>query len=258
MLTARYDAVSQSGGTSRQDGIAEAESRINDAWSLGGGLRLSQVEGSTNTARDGGDGGRLDAGLRLTRHFDDDGKVWVFGQATLGTSGGRERNDRAGIGAEKPLGEKLTANAEISYGTSGIGLLGGLSYEPTVSDRYYLGYRMTPDITGGDMQGYDPFERDYGTLVAGSNRKLTDQLSIYTEENYDFLGRQQSLTHAWGIDYAPDPAWKLGASAEAGEIYDDINGEFERIAISGSASHTLEGRSASLRLEARFEDAIER
>jgi len=80
-------------------------------------------------------------------------------------------------------------------------------------------------------------------------------LSIYTEENYDFLGQQQSLTHAWGIDYAPGEAWKLGASAEAGEIYDDINGDFNRIAISGSASHTQEDRSASLRLEARFEDA---
>jgi opacity protein-like surface antigen len=136
-------------------------------------------------------------------------------------------------------------------------MLAGLTYEPTVSDRYYLGYRMTPDSTGGDMQGYDPFERDYGTLVAGSNRKLSDQLSIYTEENYDFLGRQQSLTHAWGIDYAPDQAWKLGASAEAGQIHDDINGDFERIAVSGSASHSLEGRSASLRLEARFEDAID-
>ncbi len=40
---------SQTGGTSRQDGIAEAQTRINEAWSLGGGLRLSQVEGSTNT-----------------------------------------------------------------------------------------------------------------------------------------------------------------------------------------------------------------
>ncbi len=63
--------------------------------------------------------------MRLTRHFSDDGKVWVFGQATLGTSGERERNDRIGIGAEKALGEKLSANAEISYGTSGVGVLAG-------------------------------------------------------------------------------------------------------------------------------------
>ncbi len=36
-----------------------------------------------------------------------------------------------------------------------------------------------------------------------------------------------------------------------------MNGDFNRIAVSGTVSHTQEGRSARCRLEARFEDAIE-
>ncbi|MCU0790346.1 MAG: TonB-dependent receptor, partial [Nitratireductor sp.] len=253
-VTARYDEIRQPERL-RREGIAEFETRINQAWSAGAGLRLSQTEGQSRAQ--GGNGGRLDAGVRLTRHFGDD-KAWIFGQGTIATSGNRERNDRIGIGAEFALTEKLSADGEISWGTSGIGMLAGLGYEPNATDRYNIGYRLAPDGGVGDGGRYDPFGADYGTIVAGARRKLTDQLTAYTEQNYDFIGNEQSLMNVFGVEYAPGEGWRFGASAEAGEILDAHTGDFRRIAVSGSANYSGEGSSAGARLEARFEDGIGR
>lgn len=250
-VSGRYDMLDNSNGQSERKGVIEATTRLNRDWSLRAGAQHSDVEGST---RD--NGARTDAGVRVTRHFNDTDSAWIFGQATVARNGGRERNDRVGVGAEKALTDKLTASGEVSYGTSGIGLLAGIHYEPTVSDRYYLGYRMSPDTTAGDMERYDPFARDYGALVVGANRKLSDSLSIYSEENLDFLGSQQSLTHGYGLVFTPEPAWKIGASVEAGEIRDETNGDFERLAVAGSLAYAQDQRSAGLKLEARIEDAI--
>ena len=250
-ISGRYDHVERQGGLTSNEAVLEATRRIDQSWSVGGGVRYSNVTGSTSD-----NGTRTDAGARITRHFNDTDKAFVFGQATVARGGGRERNDRIGVGGEMAIADKLTLSGEVSTGTSGIGLLAGLSHEPTTSDRYYLGYRLSPDTTAGDMQGYDPFARDYGALVIGSNRKLSQSLSIYTEDNLDFLGEQQSLTHGYGLTFTPEPAWKLGASAEAGEIFDPANGDFSRIAVSGSVAYSGENQSAGTRLEARFEDSV--
>lgn len=252
MFSARYDEASRGDGLDKREGSAEATARLNEAWSVGAGVTHSTITGSADEA-----GGRTDAGVRVTRHLSETDSVYAFGQATLARDAGRERNDRAGLGVESALTDKLTARIEGSWGTSGPGLLAGIEYEPTASDRYYLGYRLSPDTTMGDMQGYDPFGRDYGAVVLGSTRKLSDSLMVTQEENWDLLGRQQSLTHAFGVTFTPDPAWRIGASAEAGEIRDEVNGDFERLALSGSASYSTEAASAGLRLEGRFEDGLD-
>ncbi len=250
-VSGRYDVLESGDGQSVREGVVEATRRVNQDFSVGVAARHSDVEGST---RD--NGARTDVGVRVTRHFNDTDTAWIFGQATVARRGGRERNDRVGVGAEKAITDKLTASGEISYGTSGIGLLAGLHYEPTASDRYYLGYRLSPDTTAGDMESYDPFNRDYGAVVVGANRKLSDSLSIYSENNLDFLGQQHSLTHGYGLTFTPEPSWKLGASVEAGEIRDEVSGDFERLAVSGSAAYSGENHSAGVKLEARFEDAL--
>ncbi len=248
----RYDAVEQSGGRERQEGVAEFDTRINESWSAGAGLRYSLLEG--NAHGQDGNGGRLDAGVRLTRHFGDD-SAWVFAQGTAARSGSRNRNDRVGVGADFAFTEEFSAEGEVSWGTSGLGLLAGLSYQPNADDRYHIGYRLAPHDSG--IGAGDAFADDRGAFVAGANRKLSDQLSVYTEHSHDFLGGEQSVMRVAGLDYVPDDAWRFGFTTEAGEIQNDDSGDFNRIAISGAASRKIEGHSAGARLEARFEEALE-
>lgn len=253
-LRAQYDEVQRDDGNDRLEISAEVVRRINESYSASIGVTNSDA--SSTTGSYDGVGSRTDIGARLTRHFEDGDTAWIFGQATVDRDPTRDRNDRVGVGGETQLTDKITASAEVSYGTSGIGGLAALSYAPNADDRYYLGYRLDPDNTAGDLAGYDPFGRDYGSIVYGANRKINDQLSTYFEENYDFSGTQRSLTHTYGVTYTPDDVWRVSGGFEAGEVIDDVNGNFDRVAVSGTISLREEIRNASLRLEARFEDGV--
>ncbi len=251
-LRAKYDEILRADGNNRREVSGEIIRKLDEEYTASIGVTHSDAA-STAGSFDGV-GSRTDVGARLTRDFADGDSAWIFGQATVDKDDTRERNDRIGVGFETDITDKITASAEISYGTQGIGGLAALSYSPNVDDRYYLGYRLDPDNTAGDLSGYDPFGRDYGSIVYGANRKINDQLSAYFEENYDFSGTQRSLTHTYGVTYTPDDAWTISGGFEAGEIIDEVNGNFDRIAVSGTISHREEAQNASLRFEARFED----
>ena len=253
-LEARYDEVQRADGNNRREVEAEIETRIDEQWTASVGVQHSRTDAAIGTST--GIGSRTDLGVRLTREIDEGERGWVFGQLTIDRDGSRQRNDRVGVGAEKDLTDQISVSGEVSYGTTGIGGLAALNYQPTVSDKYYVGYRLEPDTTAGDYNGYDPFGDDYGSVVYGANRSINDQLTAYMEENYDFSGSQRSLTHTYGVTYTPDTFWSLSGGFEAGEIYDSVSGDFDRVAVSGSASYRDEGKSGSLRLEARFEDGI--
>jgi hypothetical protein len=253
-LRAKYDAVERADGSDRIEASAELEHRFSQEYTASIGVTHSDLAVPIGTTT--GFGSRTDVGARLTRTLDNDDKVWIFGQATVERDASRERNDRGGIGFEKQLTDKISTSAEVSYGTQGVGALAAVTYSPNVDDKYYFGYRLDPDTTAGDLNGYDPFGSDYGSIIFGANKRVNDQLTAYFEENYDFTGTQRSLTHTYGVNYTPDDSITLSGGIEAGEIYDDINGDFERFGISTSLSLREETRDASLRFEARFEDGI--
>ncbi|MCB1455853.1 MAG: TonB-dependent receptor [Nitratireductor sp.] len=252
-VSLRYDETSRGDGSRREEGSAEIHHRINDRWSVTLGANHSLVAGSTGSD---GNGSRTDTGVRIDHKLSDTLDTWAIGQVTAARSGSRDRNDRIGFGAEKDFTDKITGSAELSYGSTGIGVLASLAYSPTASDRYHIGYRMTPDTTAGGLDAYNPFSSDYGAVVFGATRKLSDSLSMRSEENYDLIGSQRSLTHTYGLTYTPEPEWKISAGVEAGEIRDAKNGDFNRIAASGAVGYKGDGRSTSLRLEARFENGL--
>ncbi len=251
-LRAKYDEVKRADGNDRREASIEFEKRFGEEYTASVGLTHSNFDNRIGTTS--GFGERTDIGARITRTLDEKNKAWVFGQATVSRDETRERNDRVGVGFERQITDRLSAEAEISYGTQGIGGLAGLSYSPNADDRYYIGYRIDPDTTAGDLDGYDPFGRDLGSIVYGANRKINDQLTAFFEENYDFTGTQRSLTHTYGVTYTPDAVWTVNAGFEAGEVFDEVNGDFDRIAVSGGISLREEVKNASLRFEARFEE----
>lgn len=253
-LRAKYDEVQRADGQDRREVSGEVIQRLNAEYTVSVGATHSDE--ATAVGSNTGFGERTDVGARLTRTFEEGNSIWLFGQATVDRADTRERNDRVGVGFERDLTDKISASAEVSYGTQGIGGLAALNYAPNVDDRYYVGYRLDPDTTAGDLNGYDPFGRDYGSIVYGANRRVNDQLTLFFEENYDFTGTQQSLTHTYGVTVTPDDKWTVSGGFEAGEVYDELSGDFDRVAVSGTVSLREEKRTASLRLEARFENGV--
>jgi hypothetical protein len=252
-LTARIEHVDRDDGYIKEEGALDWSLPVSAADTLTVGVLHSQVTG--NTGADG-NGSRQDVGARLAHRVNDSLELWAFGQMTVNRDGTRPRNDRVGVGIETDLTDKLTASGEVSVGSSGLGLLASLGYQPTASDRYHIGWKLTPDSTVGDLAGYDPFGRDYGALVFGARHRLSDTVSVFAEENYDFLGAQQSMTHGYGVTWTPEPSFKASAGLEAGEVRDATSGDFDRLALSGALGWRDEGREAGMKLEARFEDSL--
>ena len=97
---------------------------------------------------------------------------------------------------------------------------------------------------------------DLGVIVAGARHRFNEQFSAYTEDNYDIFGERRSLTQTYGVTYTPTATWNVGGAFEVGEIADDANSDFDRIAASLSmAYHGEGGTDGRLKGEVRFEDS---
>jgi hypothetical protein len=239
--------------TGRRDNKAsvEGERAIGRDWSLALGLTYSDLETPGGPA--GRTGARLDAGARLTWQPNDDTKLYAFGQATAARWRGIDRNDRVGVGASRKLTQKVGVEGEVSTGTSGLGALAALTYDPTADDHYYVGYRLDPDAlrTGHTLDG-----ADLGGITVGARRRYNDLVTAFAENNYDMFGRRRALTSAYGVTYTPDNRWTVGGALEAGEVQDPNAADFQRKAISLSGGYKDGERlSANLKGELRLENS---
>ena len=70
--------------------------------------------------------------------------------------------------------------------------------------------------------------------MGGIKSRIADGLSVYTEQKQT-TGVQSGLTHAYGVQYAPDDRWTFGASAENGRIEAENAGETDRKALGFTA-----------------------
>lgn len=160
----------------------------------------------------GDTGRRVDVGTKVTYTVDDDTQVYAFGQVTVDRRDGIDRNDRIGVGGKRKLTGVVGVQGEISTGTSGIGALAALTYDPTADDHYYGGYRLDPDATRTtQLHGVD-----LGGVVLGAKRRYSDLVTAYAENNYDMFGKRRSLTSTYGVVYARQILdrgwWRRGGS----------------------------------------------
>jgi hypothetical protein len=248
-LRAGYEDFRSDDGSTRESGNLDAIYAINPALTVALGIsHLDEVDpgDADDTGR------RTDLGFRLTRRFADDQEIYVFGQSTLNRAGGIRRNDRFGLGGLLNLSARVSLAAEISDGTNGVGARALLNYRPSDRSRYYLGYELDPnrEISGVPLQG-----KDQGGFILGAERTINDSLSYYAENNYDLFGQYRSLIGAYGVTYTPGDRWQHTASVETGRVRDDLNGDFDRIAVSyGFAFDDGVGQTGKLRLEYRTDD----
>ena len=216
-----------------------------------------------STAATGDQGKRGDAGVKLIYAWDDDNEVYVYGQGTLKRTGTMDKNNRAGVGGKKQLTEKVSAAAEVSTGTNGLGAKALLNYDPTADDRYYLGYELDSDRAAADSWPFALVGSDVGTIVGGAKHRFNEQWSAYAEDNLDLFGKRTSLTQVYGVTYTPDAAWTVKLSGEVGDVFDNTintttllkNPDLERRAISMAIGYKDEGLDGKLKGEARSDDS---
>ncbi|MBL1407002.1 MAG: TonB-dependent receptor [Rhizobiales bacterium] len=250
-LKTSYEDYSNNAGKSRREINVEGQTKIGHHWVLGAGV---QHTGRKDTQIASNNGHRTDLGAKLTYKVNEDNSVYIFGQKTVHKDGNRNRNDRLGLGAEAKLTEKIGVKGEISRGTSGVGGLAAVTYDPTADDHYYAGY--TIGSTSMEASGSSLHGSDLDGLVFGRKRKYSDQLSAYSENKYDMFGSRQSLTTTYGVTYTPSALWTINGGFEYGEVNEKNGEKLDRKAVSLAVAFVEKDMfSWRLKGEVRLEDS---
>lgn len=261
-----YDDFWDDDGQIKREGKGSVSHEIDEYWKVSFGVTYTELmsPNAIRSGKTGYDGSRVDTGVRVDYRQDDDHLYYVFGQVTAGRSGDIKRNDRIGVGTELKLTDTIGTQAEVSYGTNGVGGLAALTYDPNADDHYYIGYRLDPDRAFDLNRSYDLIGRDKGAIVGGVKRRINDTLSAYSENNYDLFGVRRALTHTYGVVYTPDNVWTFDGGFEGGRIRDNIKNaetgvefsDFDRYAPSLAIGYKDEERGITGRL--RGEVRVER
>ena len=173
-------------------------------------------------------GERTDAVLQVGYDSRSTWNAYMFAQDTLAVSGGREENSRLGAGGAYRMSDKLRIDAEISDGDLGPGGKLGTNYLHSERTSLYLNYSLENERTDNAMR---IIRGSQGNLVTGVKTRLSDSTSVFIEERYQQSDSMTGLTHATGIDFAPDVKWRLGFTTDIGTLQDVHTGaETDRLA----------------------------
>ncbi len=236
----------QDSGDKKLDGEVRLAFALSDRLSIEAGVHLLD---QTTVGDPSATGKRTDLGLRLNFTPSDTQSFYLFGQATLGNSGGLSDNNRYGAGFDLALNSKVDVSGEVSTGDAGLGGSFRISYAATDKNEVYLGYTLDP--TRGGVGGA---LADNGRIVLGGKYQLSDSISTYTEYVYDMPDNQRSLSQIYGVTYTPNNAFTLSSTIELGAVSDPVSGDFDRLALSfGAARDNGDGQGWRARLEYRDE-----
>lgn len=217
--------------TSQDRTIAEVDvaHRLNDRWKASVGVRHDDLETRVANASPtlSQTGARTDAVARLdyTPEPGADWSAYGYLQGTLERDAGRDANNRVGVGGERRVNDRFKLGGELSDGDGGLGAR--LSGDWQVDDRtsLYSSYTLSTDRTDDGYRGRA------GLFTAGGRTRFSDSLSVFSEERYQHGAGPAGLTHAFGLDYAPNDRWTYGAKLEAGDLSDPLAGDMKRRAL---------------------------
>jgi hypothetical protein len=166
-------------------------------------------------------GERTDAVAQVKFDSSASWSAYGFGQRTVAASGGREDNDRIGVGGSYRLTKRFLIDGEASDGNLGPGGKIGTSFLDSKGTSYYLNYSLENERT---LDNELLLRGSQGNLVAGTKTRLSDTSSVYAEERYQNGGALNGLTHTTGINLTPKEHWNFGGSAEVGKLRDSQTG----------------------------------
>jgi hypothetical protein len=165
-------------------------------------------------------GERTDAVAQVKFDSSASWSAYGFGQRTVAASGGREDNDRIGVGGSYSLTKRFRIDGEASDGNLGPGGKVGTSYLYSERTSYYLNYSLENERTDNGLL----LHGSQGNLVSGVKTRLSDTSSVYVEERYQDGGSLSGLTHTTGINLGGKERWNFGGSAEVGKLRDSETG----------------------------------
>src|SRR5256712_9031848 len=113
----------------------------------------------------------------------DPGAAWRaygFVQDTVAASGGREGNDRIGVGGSYRLTKRFRIDGEASDGHLGPGGKVGTSFLYSERTSYYLNYSLENEQTDNGLL----LHGSQGNLVSGVKPRTSDTSRVYVEERY--------------------------------------------------------------------------
>ena len=236
-------------GDKKLDGEVRLAYAASEKLSLEAGVQMLD---QTTIGSPAQTGKRTDIGLRVTYAPSEAQSYYLFGQATLGNTGGLANNNRFGAGFDVALNPKTNLTGEVSTGDAGLGGRFRIAYAATESNEIYLGYTLDPTRAGAGG-----IISDNGRIVLGGKYQLSDSVSTYTEYVYDMPDTQRSLSQIYGVTYAPSDALVLSSTVELGSVTDAVSGDFDRLALSFGAAHDNgNGQNWRARLEYRDENGV--
>jgi hypothetical protein len=175
----------------------------------------------------------------------------VFGQ-NAGDANGLAAFNRLGLGVAAQVSENWTLEAELSDGTGGIGARVLATRKGENNSSTYFGYELDAGraIDAGVAQSDNG-----GKYVLGARQHLNEDVVLVTENSYDIFGSAQNLTSVYGVEYTQNDFLRYSAALEIGHVTDDVNGDFDRSALSFGLRYEDSKLTARTRIELRREVA---
>ena len=189
---------------------------------------------------------RSDVALRA--HYDSKANWTGYGftQMTANVTGNREENDRTGVGGTYRATDKLKLEGEFSTGDLGKGVRLGTDYLLSDRSNLYLNYALENERADNGVRSRK------GNMTSGVRSRFSDSASVYAEERYAHGDVPTGLTHAMGVDLAPNDRWNIGATIEMGTLEDQATAAAtERQAIGFSLGYGIKNIKYAGALEYR-------
>jgi len=223
---------------------------LSPEWKLGLGLRYDDKTGDalitspSLPTTQAVSGERADAAVQLEYTGADRWSAYGFAQKTLRRTGTRLENDRLGLGGRYRVNDKLALRGELSTGDGGFAGKAGVDYQYDDRSSVYMTYVSDTGRTDENLIGRG------GSLVTGVRSRVGDGLTMFTEHR-QATGAQPGLTHAYGVQYAPDTHWTFGVNFENGWVGAETLGATRRQAVAFTSGYSSERLKYSGGLEYR-------
>ncbi|MBI3186759.1 MAG: flagellar motor protein MotB, partial [Gammaproteobacteria bacterium] len=229
----------------------DAAYKLDDNWNLSSGARVdSREDHSVNVPVTQLQGDRTDVTFKAAYDSHDNWSAYGFAQGTANTTGNREDNNRAGSGGSWQATDRLKLDAEVSGGNTGTGARIGTDYLYTDRTNVCMTYALENERADNGIASRR------GNMTTGARSRYTDTTSVYMEERYAHGDVPTGLTHAVGVDIAPDDRWNYGGNFETGTLEDQqTSATTKRTAIGLLMGYAFEKTKIASAIEWRSDES---
>ena len=229
---------------------ADASYQFDDNWTLtAGGRYETREDNSATVATTQRQGNRFDLAFEASYDTREDWLAYGFTQLTANSTGNREDNHRVGGGGRYRYSDDLLLDGELSVGDTGTGARLGTDYLLSDRSNVYMNYSLENERSDNGVRS------QRGNMNTGFRTRYSDQVSLYGEERYTHGDVPTGLTHALGVELAPNDRWTYGLSMEAGTLEDrQTAAETDRLALGADVTYTEGKTKGAAAIEYRTDD----